>query len=561
MTQSTIKTWLPIAALGAALWASTAIAAKGVVSAQKHRASTLSEAAAADAVVLNMAVAFKKNDSKALTQLLPQSQGSQLAPWAAYWEIKARLGTVTQADIDRFAKRYANTYVSDRLRADWLILLGQRRDWSGFAANLPAYRMGDDKDIRCYALHVAFLKTGVADAPAVEQLWMSQKDTSAGGSTGCAYAAEALESAGLMSPVVAWRKAYKGQTPPQAAWDKLSSEQKNWAWGFAGKSLAQKLDLEALAAFGNVSRAQDLSPDMLDWWARAALRRKDWPQVARVIDAMAPQGQKEWVLWRDRASVDKAVDKVMVPEPKRSSQLAIGAVPPLALPGLTRALYAIQNGLRPEGVREWNFEVNLARGAMNDADRLAAADMACAAQVWDRCINTSERTQSLIHWEQRYPMPYKEAIVSAAQANNLDPAFVFGLIRQESRFVADIQSSVGAAGLMQLMPATARWTAKRMGLAGFSTDQVQDVTTNVRLGAAYLKYVLDEFDGNPALAAAAYNAGPQRVRQWRSAMAADTGVITPLDIAIWSENIPFAETRDYVKKVLANTDVYRRMDK
>jgi soluble lytic murein transglycosylase len=102
---------------------------------------------------------------------------------------------------------------------------------------------------------------------------------------------------------------------------------------------------------------------------------------------------------------------------------------------------------------------------------------------------------------------------------------------------------------MQLMPATARWTAKKIGIEGFEASQVQDLETNIALGTAYLKLVLDELEGSLPMGAAAYNAGPGRPRQWRN-----TGA--PMDAAIWAETIPFNETRDYVKKVLANTVQY-----
>jgi soluble lytic murein transglycosylase len=106
----------------------------------------------------------------------------------------------------------------------------------------------------------------------------------------------------------------------------------------------------------------------------------------------------------------------------------------------------------------------------------------------------------------------------------------------------------GASGLMQVMPATARWTAKKIGLTGFTPDQINDRDTNITIGTAYLKLALDDFAGSMPLAAAAYNAGPGRPRNWRN------GPV--LDAAIWAENVPFAETRDYVKKVLANTTNY-----
>jgi soluble lytic murein transglycosylase len=212
-------------------------------------------------------------------------------------------------------------------------------------------------------------------------------------------------------------------------------------------------------------------------------------------------------------------------------------------------LYAIQLGLRPEGNREWNYSTNLhTPGGMNDRELLAAADLACQRQVWDRCINTSERTKDVIDFDQRFPMPMRETVVRRAGEISLDPAYVYGLIRQESRFVMDARSHVGASGLMQVMPATAKWTAKKIGMTGFTPDQITDREVNVAIGTGYLKLVLDDFEGSMPMATAAYNAGPSRPRNWRK------GPV--LEAAIWAENIPFQETRDYVKKVLSNTTNY-----
>jgi soluble lytic murein transglycosylase len=220
-----------------------------------------------------------------------------------------------------------------------------------------------------------------------------------------------------------------------------------------------------------------------------------------------------------------------------------------ANPGLQRALYAIRIGLRSEGVREWNYSTNLhTPGGMGERELLAAADLACQAQVWDRCINTSERTSSEVDASQRYPMPLRDIVVQRSQEIGLDPAYVYGLIRQESRFIMDARSHVGASGLMQVMPATAKWTARKIGMSGFEPGQLTDKQVNVRIGTSYLKLVLDDFGGSMPLAAAAYNAGPSRSRAWRNG--------PTLEGAIWAENVPFAETRNYVKKVLSNTTVY-----
>jgi soluble lytic murein transglycosylase len=220
-----------------------------------------------------------------------------------------------------------------------------------------------------------------------------------------------------------------------------------------------------------------------------------------------------------------------------------------ANPGLARALAAIQLGLRSEGTREWNYSTNLHdRGGMTDRELLAAADLACQREVWDRCINTSERTRGVMDFSQRFPMPFQASVVQRSRDINLDPAYVYGLIRQESRFIMDARSGVGASGLMQVMPATARWTAKKIGLTSFTPDQLNDRETNIAIGTGYLKLVLDDFAGSMPMAAAAYNAGPGRPRVWRN------GPV--LEAAIWAENVPFTETRDYVKKVLSNTTNY-----
>jgi soluble lytic murein transglycosylase len=361
----------------------------------------------------------------------------------------------------------------------------------------------------------------------------------------------------------------------------LSQEERNWTWGVIGKQAAQKLQDNASSYFAKVQKDSDLSDDLLTWKVRAALRQGQWRQVLTATQAMSPESQKDpaWVYWRARALSATAQDDVQRQEAQGLlrniasvkgfyEQLALeelglaitaperpGALTPqekaaaLINPGLQRALYAIAIGLRPEGNREWNYSTNLhTPGGMNDRDLLAAADLACQRQVWDRCINTSDRTKEVIDFEQRFPMPLREIVVRRAGDIKLDPAYVYGLIRQESRFIMDARSHVGASGLMQVMPATAKWTAKKIGLTTFTPEQITDREINVAIGTGYLKLVLDDFEGSMPMATAAYNAGPSRPRNWRK------GPV--LEAAIWAENIPFQETRDYVKKVLSNTTNY-----
>jgi soluble lytic murein transglycosylase len=330
---------------------------------------------------------------------------------------------------------------------------------------------------------------------------------------------------------------------------------------------------------------------MLGWKVRAALRNGStprWPVVLGAINAMSDDARKDptWVYWKARALLSNApaaVASAPVP-PQRAEAMALlqsiasvrGFYEQLALeelgqkittpakppalspeeketarlnPGLNRAAYAIAIGLRSEGVREWNYSTNLhQRGGMGERELLAAAQFACDRSIWDRCINTSEKTPNVIDFEQRFPTPFREAVMQRSRDIGLDPAYVYGLIRQESRFIMDARSGVGASGLMQVMPATARETARHIGLTGFTANQINDRDTNIIIGTAYLKRALDDFGGSMPLAAAAYNAGPGRPRSWRN------GPV--LEAAIWAENVPFNETRDYVKKVLSNTTNY-----
>jgi len=374
-------------------------------------------------------------------------------------------------------------------------------------------------------------------------------------------------------------------------WDRaLPADLAAWAWASIAKQSALKLQPDASDFFlraaqraTKVKGELDWPDDTLAWKARAALRADNgkprWQQVMQAINAMGETEQRDstWVYWKARALQALAADsqegesmRAMGRELMAdiSGQLSFyGAlaaehlgvpialppkpVPPTAAereaarlnPGFVRALQLISIGLRSEGVREWNFTL---RG-MDDRELLAAAQLACDREVWDRCINTSDRTKTEIDIEQRFPMPFRRDVLAKARETGLDPAYVYGLIRQESRFVIDARSGAGAAGLMQIMPATARWTAKKIGLS-YTPDLIADRDTNLKLGMAYLKLVLDDFSGSQPLAAAAYNAGPGRPRRWR-----DGPVLEP---AIWAENIPFTETRDYVKKVISNGAYY-----
>ncbi|WP_291936389.1 lytic transglycosylase domain-containing protein [Limnohabitans sp.] len=596
-----------------------------------------------DEVLLEMQQAFRKNDAKRLSALLPQARGHVLEPLAAYWEMRTRLDTAPASEIRSFLNTYAGSYYEDRLRNDWLQQLGKRRDWATFTAEYPRFRMRDDREVRCYALATEAMNSKADVAEEALRLWYAQREAD----DGCTYVAEHLHSGRQIQALDLWRKAriamdtnrpraaqaavdieaprlseqvalihadpakyldkrilavtrsrkelavlalirLANKDPDEAAdllarrWSiQLSQEELNWTWAVIGKQAAQKLQDNAASHFAKVQKDSDLNDDLLAWKVRAALRQGQWHQVLSATQTMSAEARKDptWVYWRARALLSTTHNEAQRQEAQSLlrqiasvrgfyEQLALEdlgqaiTVPerPVALtpqekaaalihPGLQRALYAVAIGLRAEGNREWNYSTNLhTPGGMNDRELLAAADLACQRQVWDRCINTSERTKDVIDFEQRFPMPLRETVVRRAGEIRLDPAYVYGLIRQESRFVMDARSHVGASGLMQVMPDTAKWTAKKIGLTNFTPDQITDREVNVAIGTGYLKLVLDDFEGSMPMATAAYNAGPSRPRQWRN------GPV--LDAAIWAENIPFQETRDYVKKVLSNTTNY-----
>jgi soluble lytic murein transglycosylase len=212
-------------------------------------------------------------------------------------------------------------------------------------------------------------------------------------------------------------------------------------------------------------------------------------------------------------------------------------------PGFQRALALFRLDLRMDAIREWNFAL---RGR-DKIFRLAAAQLALKNHLYDRTITSAELADPTGAWELRFLTPYREIIEPRVRANSLDLSWVYGVLRQESRFIIPARSPVGAQGLMQVMPKTGKWVAKQLGMY-YHPGLLRDPATNVEIGTGYMRILLDELEDDKVLAAAGYNAGPGRARRWRAAR--------PLEGAIYAETIPFEETRDYVKHVMTNTVIY-----
>ncbi len=377
----------------------------------------------------------------------------------------------------------------------------------------------------------------------------------------------------------------RGSDRPAAAdyvssqWSRsLPGANMRWVWGQFGLVSALNLEGQAVVWYRR-SGDTPMTDYNHGWEVRSELRqgRIDWQHVKKAIDKMSPKQRAEpvWTYWYGRALAaqgDHAGAQARYASIENNldfyGQLAneeLGrpiSIPPFPAPvtpvelagarsnlGLRRAIKLFHLGWRPEAVPEWNFYL---RG-MDDRELLAAAELARREQIFDRVVNTSLQTKHEIDFKQRFIAPFEGRVAEKARQINLDPAWVYGLIRQESRFITDARSSVGASGLMQLMPATARWVARKIGMNDFTPSSVNDFDTNTVLGTNYLSMVLQDLDGSQVLATAGYNAGPKRSVLWRSKLQG------PVEGAIFAETIPFTETRLYVKHVMSNAAYYATM--
>ncbi len=358
----------------------------------------------------------------------------------------------------------------------------------------------------------------------------------------------------------------------KSRWSELSGRfdqaDKDYVSGKLAMQAAKKHLPDALQWFSG----GHLDDEELAWKARAALREENWNEVLSSVTAMSKDaaGKPEWRYWKARAlksmgktSEANAILAALSHERNFYGQLSLeemgtvaslppdnykaseGAIAEIEnVPGIERSLLLYSMGLRLDATSEWIWAIK----GFDDRQLLAAAELARRQGLYDRAINTAEKTVSINDFGLRFLAPYRDVMHEQTQQLGLDEAWVYGLIRQESRFVTVAHSGVGASGLMQLMPATARWVASKLGLRHFHRSLVNQVETNISLGTYYLKHVLTILDNQPVLASAAYNAGPVRAKQWIGSK--------PMEGAIYVETIPFTETRDYVKKVMSNTEYY-----
>ena len=589
----------------------------------------------ADEALLGAYDAYRAGEPMKFARHAAKIEGHLLEPWLDYWRLSMRLEDANSREVREFFAKHPNDYVAERLRSDWLRVLGKRNDWTEFDRQSPLYTR-DDLEVSCYRW-IGRLERGDDNALGeAMSMWLEPTELP----EGCQRLSLILSTRGKVSVTDIWRRVRvlfevgqitaaktalsllpKKEAPdermlaeaarqPKRLLDRMPKEletraarevavlavvrnaridpagtaralegpigerfsqsELRYLWGLVGYEAAREHNERALEWFSRASEAQ-LEDRHLAWRTRAALRAGQWDVVRKSIDRMSPASANHpaWIYWYGRSLAAKGEEMAsrayylriagqtdfygllaneelgyLVTLPQDTyvpSEKEVEAA--AAEPGLARALELIRLNIRVEGVREWLFAIR----SYDDPKLIAAAELARRAGVYDRAIHTADRTSRIHNYALRYPVPYHDVFREYAKSHGVDEAWVLGLVRQESRFNTDARSSVGAAGLMQVMPGTARYVASRLGLRNYRPKNVTEIETNVTLGTGYMRLVMDQL-GHPVLASAAYNAGPSRARRWRDTRS--------LEGAIYVESIPFAETRDYVRKVMANSVMY-----
>lgn len=350
--------------------------------------------------------------------------------------------------------------------------------------------------------------------------------------------------------------------------------EKQRIYGFFALELATEHQDEASAWFAKV-KPMYYTDAMHEWRIRHALWHKDWATVVTAYPLMpkALQENSNWQYWYARALVQQGKTAEADPLLQRVSKERLfegffaselrGSPYPYTLPTpqvtdahinkLQTENRAIRRALEFYRLKQFDaarIEWDYATRHMAEWALQTAATIAYRAAWYDRAIFTLSRASNRNNTTIRFPIVYKDIVLPESKRQNLSPAWVFAIARRESAFVTDAESPVGALGLMQLMPLTAKQVARKLHEPLFSTKQLLDVRKNVRLGTAYMNELFDTLDENFILATAAYNAGPHRVYQWLPPEH------TTMDVDIWIENIPFYETREYVKNVLIYRMIY-----
>jgi soluble lytic murein transglycosylase len=341
------------------------------------------------------------------------------------------------------------------------------------------------------------------------------------------------------------------------------------------KGLAWDRRPEAPEYFARVPRAafDDLG---LEWWVRSAMWDGDWDAVSAAIAAMSPAQQSEWSwrYWAARAAeqrgesdaaralytavlgsdnyysgmaaarLDERVIPALEPMPLDADEVEAIA----ALDAFRRARELVLVGLRELATNEWHYGY----AELTEEQQLQAIHLAARWEIYDVAVATATSHGRFNDYTLLYPRPYAGQVAAAVKLTDVEPHLLYGVLRQESLFRPDAASSAGALGVAQLTHATARATARRWELPVPQRSDLFDPTVSITLGAARVAELLEQFDGQVPVALGAYNAGEAAAARWLPPRAIDSDV--------WIENIPFNETRAYVRRVLWHSLVFRWLE-
>ena len=576
--------------------------------------------------------AYRISDLPALAEYSTKLQGDLFGVYADYYLLSRQLDKVDAIAVVTFLQKYPDTWLVEKLRGEWLLLLAKRQDWTNYrhfyngllrpepehkCYNYSARIKTDDKAAAEEARSEFWFITKDLPTPCDELLLLLQQTTVLtqddyllrfrlalqNGNTGLARVLAGklgidvppklieqmaknpqkyltrpdVETAMGHELYLAALHRYVRQDLNQALtyWQsvqkRFNSDDRPYGWRLLALVAVKKLDNRAIDWF-KLSEGTYWPDEDREWAIRSAIRVQQWGDVLAFINRLSADKQQErvWKYWRarsmegnaEKAKIVQAIYNGLAVDDDYYGLLArdrlgsrITTQPKIYVVteqdkqlsqqhlGLQRALALYTLDLRTEAVREWNWSLRNA----DDKLLLAAAEQAANVRWYDRAIYAADRTKQLHSYSLRYLTPYKEITRGYAQELGVDPAWVYGLIRQESRFITNAKSTVGAGGLMQLMPKTAQWVANRLKVP-YHAGMVNEVGMNVRLGTYYIGHVFQQLGNQPVLATAGYNAGPSRARQWQAS--------TPLPVDVYTETIPFLETRDYVKKVMTNAVHY-----
>lgn len=319
--------------------------------------------------------------------------------------------------------------------------------------------------------------------------------------------------------------------------------------------------------------AAAVNTEVARWLARTGLRHHEWLQVIRSIDAMPAEEREkeEWLYWKavalqgdgqtdiaDSMLQDLAskrsyygflaadvlgTDYVFADKPLQNDAALVARL--ASMPALIRARELFLVGLDGRGRSEWD-------AAIRSLDRDEKPQAAILAHSWgwhSRAIATVATAGEFDDLSIRYPLPWRTDFEKSSKVAGISHSWAYGIARSESLFMRDVRSSAGAIGVMQLMPATGKQTAQEIQFPYAGRTTLTDSSSNIRLGTVYLGKMYERFADNRVLATAAYNAGPHRVKSWLP----ESGY---LDARVWIENIPFRETRQYVRRVLTDEAIF-----